>query len=162
MKAGSTLRVTLRLGLLTAALAAVMLAANAIPGAATPPDKFSSQLLGRGTYMSHGTLPLTEGQDVVISKITVGPGGSSGWHSHPGGAVAILQSGEITLYESVGNHCTITVYKAGQTFVERPGDVVDAVNTGSSDFIVIAMFPGVPVGGSTRIDHPDPGTCPGI
>jgi hypothetical protein len=39
---------------------------------------------------------------------------------------------------------------------------VDAVNTGSTDTILIVTFPGVPVGGSSRIDMPDPGVCPGI
>jgi quercetin dioxygenase-like cupin family protein len=114
------------------------------------------------TYMSQGSLPLTEGMDVVVSRITVIPGGSSGWHSHPGGAIAIVQQGELTLYEAVGNHCDVTVYTAGQTFVERPNDVVNAVNTGSTNFIVVATFPGVPVGGSSRIDRPNPGTCPGV
>jgi quercetin dioxygenase-like cupin family protein len=148
---------------LTVGLTGLFIALNAVPGAATPSVGFSSQLLGRGTYMSQGTLPLETGKDIVVSKITVLPGGSSGWHSHPGGAIAIVQQGELTLYESVGNHCVVTVYTAGQTFVERPNDVVNAVNTGSTDFIVIATFPGVAVGtGSTRIDRPNPGTCPGV
>jgi len=147
---------------LTVGLTGLFIALNAVPGAATPAVGFSSQILGRGTYMSHGTLPLEQGLDVVVSKITVAPGGSSGWHSHPGGAIAIVQQGELTLYESVGNHCNVTVYTHGQSFVERPNDVVNAVNTGSTDFIVIATFPGVPVGGSTRIDRPNPGTCPGV
>ena len=112
--------------------------------------------------MSHGTLPIEQGLDIVVSKITVVPGGSSGWHSHPGGAIAIVQQGELTLYVSVGNHCDITTYTAGQAFVERPSDVVNAVNTGSTDFIVVATFPGVPIGGSSRIDQPNPGTCPGV
>jgi hypothetical protein len=51
---------------------------------------------------------------------------------------------------------------AGQSFIERPGQVADAVNTGSITTITYAIFPGVPVGGSPRIDQPDPGTCPGI
>ena len=151
-----------RLVVLTVGLTGLFVALNAVPGAATPAVGFSSQILGRGTYMSHGTLPLEQGLDVVVSKITVVPGGSSGWHSHPGGAIAIVQQGELTLYESVGNHCNVTVYTHGQSFVERPNDVVNAVNTGSTDFIVIATFPGVPVGGSTRIDRPNPGTCPGV
>lgn len=112
--------------------------------------------------MSHGSLPLEQGLDVVVSRITVTPGGSSGWHSHPGGAIAIVQQGQLTLYESVGNHCTVTVSTQGQSFVERPGDVVNAVNTGSTNFVVVATFPGVPVGGSSRIDQPNPGTCPGV
>ncbi|HEY3084122.1 MAG TPA: cupin domain-containing protein [Candidatus Dormibacteraeota bacterium] len=156
------MRRVLRWAVLTTGLVGLFVAVSAVPGAATPPVGFTSEILGRGTYMSHGTLPLTQGLDVVVSRITVVPGGSSGWHSHPGGAIAILQQGQLTLYESVGNHCDVTTYTAGQTFVERPGDVVNAVNTGSTDFVVIATFPGVPVGGSTRIDQPNPGTCPGI
>jgi hypothetical protein len=39
--------------------------------------------------------------------------------------------------------------------------VVDAFNTGSTDTIVVATFPGVPVGvvGGQRIDQRNPGTC---
>jgi len=155
-------RRVIRLSVMTLGLAGLFAAFNAVPGAATPSVGFSSQVVGRGTYMSHGTLPIEQGLDIVVSKITVVPGGSSGWHSHPGGAIAIVQSGELTLYVSVGNHCDITTYTAGQAFVERPSDVVDAVNTGSTDFIVVATFPGVPIGGSTRIDRPNPGTCPGV
>jgi len=112
--------------------------------------------------MSDGTLPLEQGEEIVVSRITVVPGGSSGWHSHPGGAIVVLQQGELTIYRSVGNHCDITTYTQGQSFIERPGDVVDAVNTGSINFILFVTFPGVPVGGSSRIDQPNPGTCPGV
>jgi len=143
-------------------LVGLFVAVNAVPGAATPPVGFTSQVLGRGTYMSHGTLPLEQGSDIVVSKITVVPGGSSGWHSHPGGAIVVVQQGEITIYESVGNHCDITTYTQGQSFIERPGEVVDAVNTGATNFILFVTFPGVPVGGSSRIDQPNPGTCPGV
>jgi quercetin dioxygenase-like cupin family protein len=152
-----------RLAVLTVGLAGLFVAVNAVPGGATPPTPppgFTSQLLGRGIYMSHGTLPLGQGLDIVVSKITVVSGGSSGWHSHPGGAIVIVQQGEVTLYTSVGNHCDITRYTQGQSFVERPGEVDYAVNTGSTDFILLATFPGVPVGGSSRIDQPNPGTCP--
>jgi quercetin dioxygenase-like cupin family protein len=157
-----TRRVT-RLAALTVGLAGLFVAVNAVPGAATPPTPpggFTNQLLGRGTDLSDGTLPLDQGLDIVVSKITVVPGGSSGWHSHPGGAIVILQQGELTLYRSVGNHCAITTYTKGQSFIERPGEVVDAVNTGSINYIVFATFPGVPVGGSARIDQPNPGICP--
>jgi len=156
------LRKVRRLAVLTVGLAGLFVAVNAVPGAATPSVGFTSQILGRGTYMSNGDLPLPKGLEVVVAKITVVPGGSSGWHSHPGGAIGIVQQGQLTLYVSVGNHRSATVYTHGQSFTERPNDVVNAVNTGSTDFIVIATFPGVPVGGSTRIDRPNPGTCPGV
>jgi hypothetical protein len=116
--------------------------------------------------------------DVVTSRITLTRGGSSGWHSHPGGAIAIVQQGELTVYALAGKgddeqgqsqadqegglHCVITKYTHGQTFIERIGDVVDAVNTGSTDTVLVVTFPGVPVGGSSRIDQMDPGVCPGV
>jgi len=152
----------MRLAVMTVGLVGLFVAVNAVPGAATPPAGFTSQLLGRGTYVSHGSLPLGQGLDIVVSQITVVPGGSSGWHSHPGGAIVIVQQGELTIYASVGNHCDITKYTHGQSFVERPSDVVDAVNTGSTNFILFVTFPGVPVGGSSRIDQLNPGTCPGV
>jgi quercetin dioxygenase-like cupin family protein len=147
---------------MTVGLAGLLVAISAVPGAATPPSGFTSQLLGRGFYVSDGTLPLRQGMDIVVSKITVSPGGSSGWHSHPGGAIVIVQQGELTIYASVGNHCDITVYTKGQSFIERPGDVVDAVNTGSTDYVLFVTFPGVPVGGASRTDEANPGSCPGV
>ena len=81
---------------------------------------------------------------------------------HPGGAIVIIYKGEITTYRSVGNQCVVTTYTHGQSFIERPGQPLSAVNTGSVDTVIVATFPGVPVNGSARTDLPDPGTCPGI
>ena len=154
-------RRAVRLAVMTLGFAGLIVAVNAVPGAATDPVGFSSTVVARGTDMSPGTLPITQGMDVVVSAITLAPGGSSGWHSHPGGAIAVVQTGELTLYQSVGNHCVITLYAHGQAFIERPGEVVIAV-AGSAGATLGATFPGVPVGGSPRIDQPDPGTCPGL
>jgi hypothetical protein len=57
----------------------------------------------------------------------------------------------------------INTYTNGQTFVERPGEVVVAISTGADAAQVYGIFPGVPVGGSPRINQNDPGTCgPGL
>jgi quercetin dioxygenase-like cupin family protein len=153
-------RRVIRLAVMTVGFAGVFVALNAVPGVATPPAGFVSEIQGRGTYTSHGSLPLGQGQDIVVAKNTVEVGGSSGWHSHPGGAIVVVQQGEITTYRSVGSQCVITRYTQGQSFIERPGEPLDAVNTGSTQTIIYATFPGVPVGGSARIDLPNPGTCP--
>jgi quercetin dioxygenase-like cupin family protein len=158
-------RRVIRLVAMTVAAAGVLIAVNAVPGAATPPSPppgFISQKLAQGTYASDGTLPIKQGLDIVVSKITVAPGGSSGWHSHPGGAIVVVQQGTVTLYTSVGNHCDVTSYASGQAFVERPGEVNEAVNAGTIPYVIYVTFPGVPVGGSARINQPNPGTCPGV
>jgi quercetin dioxygenase-like cupin family protein len=148
-----------RLALMTLGFVGVFVALNAVPGAATPADRQTFVVLGRGTVMNHGKIPLEQGLQVVVLEINTLPGGSSGWHSHPGGAIVVVQQGETTLYVSHGEDCTATRYTAGQTFIELPGEVANAVNTGSVTTHSYGTFPGVPVGGSPRIDQPNPGSC---
>jgi quercetin dioxygenase-like cupin family protein len=151
-----------RLALITFGFVGLFVALNAVPSAATTPIGQTSTIVARGTDVADGTLPIKQDLQVVVVKVNTLPGGSSGWHSHPGGGIVVLQQGETTFYVSAGNHCDVTRVVAGESFIERPGQVADAVNTGSITTIGYAMFPGVPVGGSPRIDQPDPGTCPGI
>jgi quercetin dioxygenase-like cupin family protein len=155
-----------RRALLSAGLAsvatAVTLAVTVAPSWATPPSGLTNTLLARGTDTSHGTIPLKFGTDVVMTQITVDPGGSAGWHSHPGGAIVVVQQGSLTVYSPVGHKCQTTTYSAGQAFIERPGEVDNVLNTGTIPYVLYVTFPRVPQGGSARIDQPDPGTCPGI
>ena len=141
---------------------AVLLVANAEPGAATPSSGVTNLPLARGSDLSVGTIPLQQGTDIAVSQITIQPGGSSGWHMHSGGAIVVVKAGEITVYTAEGSQCSAQTYTAGQAFIERPGEVHDAVNTGSMAYVAFATYPRVAPGGATRIDMPDPGTCPGL
>jgi quercetin dioxygenase-like cupin family protein len=166
-----------RLALLSVGLTAIVTAIFATPGAATPPSGLTNVTLARGTDQSHGTIPLQFGTDIVMSQITVDPGGYSGWHSHPGGAIVVVAQGTLTVYQaggegshgdgshghgSHGDACESTTYSAGQAFVERPGEVDQVINTGTTPYVLFVTFPRVPQGESPRTDQPDPGTCPGI
>jgi len=151
-----------RWAFLTVGLAGLLAAVNAVPGAATSPSGLTNVTLARGTDVSDGTIPLQVGTDVVMTQITVVPGGSSGWHSHPGGAIIVIKQGDLTLNRSIGSQCETTNYTAGQAFIERPGEVDDVVNTGTTPYVLYVTFPRVPQGGSARIDQPDTGTCPGL
>jgi quercetin dioxygenase-like cupin family protein len=129
---------------------------------ATPPSGLTNVPLARGTDVSDGTIPLQVGTDVAMAQITVVPGGSSGWHSHPGGAIVIVKQGAATVHQAIGSQCKTTTYSAGQAFIERPGEVDQVVNTGTVSYVFYVTFPRVPQGDSARIDQPDPGTCPGL
>lgn len=150
------------LALVTAALTVAIGLVTMGSSTATAPVSATSTLLARGADLSAGTIPIDQGADVAVVTVVFASGGSTGWHFHPGGAIVIVKSGQITLYRSVGNRCDTTTYMAGQAFIERPGDVHDAVNTGSSQAVAYVTFPSVPVGGAPRISVADPGTCPGI
>jgi quercetin dioxygenase-like cupin family protein len=152
----------MRWALVSVGLACVITAMTLASSGATPPVGLTNIPLARGSNMSDGTIPLKAGSDVAIAQITVGPGGSSGWHSHPGGAIVVVQQGSLTVYRSVGGVCENTTYIAGQAFVERPGEVNQVINASADPYVLFVTFPRVPQGASARIDEPDPGTCPGL
>ena len=153
----------LRWALLSTGLAGVVIAVCVAPVAATPPTGgFTNVPLARGTNVSDGTIPLQAGTDVAMAQITVEPGGSSGWHSHPGGAIIVVKQGSLTVYSPVGPKCETTTYSAGQVFIERPGEVDDVLNTGTIPYVLFVTFPRLAQGESPRTDEHDPGTCPGL
>jgi hypothetical protein len=48
--------------------------------------------------------------DVAVQKVVIDPGGSSGWHHHPGIVIIAVQSGSVTFWDS---HCNQTTYGPG-------------------------------------------------
>jgi quercetin dioxygenase-like cupin family protein len=97
-----------------------------------------------------------------MQQITDAPGASSGWLSHPGGAIIIVKQGTPTIHRAIGGQCQTTTYSAGQAFIERPREVDLAVNNGAIPYVLLVTFPRLAQGESPRTDEPDPGTCPGL
>jgi quercetin dioxygenase-like cupin family protein len=148
---------------LSVAVTVVFVALMTSTGGATPPVNVTPVTLAQGQQVAEsGSIGTSHGTDVVVAQNTFAPGGSSGWHSHPGVAVAVVQSGQITLYKEPigGGECRTHTYSAGQTFFERPGNMQNGVNNGSTDAVLFVTFFKVPHAGSARIDQPDPGDCP--
>jgi quercetin dioxygenase-like cupin family protein len=94
--------------------------------------------------------------DVVVQEIVLAPGGSTGWHTHPGPAVALIKSGMLTLTDADG--CASRTYSAGQAFVDPgQGHVHLGANPGSENAVVYVTYFDVPAGSGPRIDADDPG-----
>ena len=101
----------------------------------------------------------TKGQSsLTVVENDVAPGGSFGWHSHPGPSLIIVKSGALTFYRANDPTCTPEVYSAGQAFVDPGTDVHIGRNEGSVTAVVIVTRL-LPEGAAARIDQPDPGTC---
>ena len=96
--------------------------------------------------------------DVHILQNKIAPGGTYGWHSHPGPSIVVVQSGELTLYRAADPACTPQVVAAGSGFVDQGGDVHVVRNEGSVDAVVYVTSI-IPKGAGRRIDELDPGTC---
>jgi hypothetical protein len=99
--------------------------------------------------------------DFVTQQIVLGPGGSTGWHSHPGPVLVTVKSGTMRLVYADDAACAGRTYNAGESFVDRGDEIVhNAFNAGASnlEFWATYLVPGDP-GTAVRIDAADPGTC---
>ena len=102
-----------------------------------------------------------DAQETVIQQIVIAPGGSTGWHSHPGPAVALIKAGELTVYSSDDPTCTGHTYSAGQAFVDSgQGHVHIARNLSQTENTEVwVTYFDVPPGAPFRLDAADPGIC---
>jgi quercetin dioxygenase-like cupin family protein len=140
----------------------------ALAGAAlaTPPTGFTTNVLARGTvadlHARHDGIRVSSrhgaSADVAVATVTIDPGGSSGWHHHPGIVLVVVRSGTVTFYDK---NCRPDVHQAGETFVESSDSPGLAKNTGSETAIVEATFivPASTPPAPLRIDDPQPKRC---
>jgi hypothetical protein len=98
--------------------------------------------------------------DTVMQQIIIPAGGHTGWHSHPGPAIALVKNGELTLYSGDDPTCTGHTFGASQGFVDSgQGHVHIARNLTTQNTEVWVTYLDVPPGESVRNDKPDPGNC---
>jgi quercetin dioxygenase-like cupin family protein len=149
---------------LTVMVVALLIAAVSVTTALATPalGGFLSTLLARGTLTTpvnanaDGVKLRTHGSiDHAVSKITIPPGGSSGWHRHPGVVLVTVQTGTLARYDS---HCNRDEFSAGQSFWEAGLQPLVVRNETHSEVINYVTFI-APTGSALRIDTPNPG-CP--
>jgi quercetin dioxygenase-like cupin family protein len=150
-----TMSVRKTLALTIAILSVVVTAGAAL---ATPPFLFTANPIARGTLEGHFKIKLQDSSgpgDAAIVQVTQAVGGHSGWHAHPGPAIVIVKSGELTIDQA--KDCSSRTYTTGKVAVEPAGHVHRARNTGTTTLELWITFLDVPVGANPRIDAPDPG-----
>jgi len=110
------------------------------------------------TYFWQAAIDTKGLSDLEILQNTITPGGTFGWHSHPGPSLVIVKSGTATFYLASDPTCTPHVVTAGSGFVDSGGDVHVVRNEGTVDLVtVVASL--IPAGATRRIDQPNPGNC---
>lgn len=141
---------------------------------ATPPSGIvSAPVLARASFVDRVDLKFKIGEgdrevikvrdarETVVQQIVIGPGGSTGWHSHPGPVVVLVKAGELTLYSGDDPTCTGRTFFAGQAFIDSgQGHVHIARNLNLTQNTELwATYFDVPPGQPFRLDAPDPGNC---
>ena len=103
------------------------------------------------------TLHMKGATDVLQTDLIFQPGGTTGWHIHPGPVVVVIKTGALTEIHS--NGC-MTVHPAGSAFFENPNEVHNVVNQTGVVTEVYATFLS-PTGTQPLIPVSDPGNvCP--
>jgi len=143
-------------------------------GWATPSIGYKTRTLAKGglgafSVFNHFTGPnrqnwasweaTTAPSDLYVQDSVWLPGGTTGWHSHPGHSLIIVTEGTVTDYEGDDPNCTPHVYTKGMAFMDAGGSHVHIVrNEGTVEASTIAVQL-IPQGQPRRIDAPDPGNC---
>ena len=153
-----------RLGPIVVISALITLLAGAALATPSTTD-FVGKLLDRASFgqlhANHDGVKVasTHGKaDVAVYKVTIGPGGSSGWHHHPGVVLVSVKSGAVNRY----NHkCDKTVYKGGKGFLESHDKPTLVRNNGKGEAVLYVTFivPSSTTEAGLRIDDPRPKGC---
>lgn len=101
--------------------------------------------------------------DIATDKLTIQPGGSSGWHAHPSPVFVTVTQGSIIWSDGANPLCTAHTYAAGQSFIEstyNSHNVRNASNTTVAVFFATTIKPVGFVGPPFRLDRPKPNNCP--
>lgn len=101
--------------------------------------------------------------DVAFQQLTIGPGGHTGWHNHPGPTFVAVAQGEGTLYHGVSG-CPANKYGPDSAFFQPSSEIHNFRNEGTANLVVFAFYalPSGTPNTAIRTDQPQPASCPNI
>ncbi len=127
--------------------------AFATPGSGVTPVAHvtGAQLADRVRVNADGIKFQTKGAtDVSTLTLTVDPGGTTGWHSHPGFAVISVTQGTGTLYY---DDCSSETFPSGTAFVETGDDPPTKFTNETASPVVLTVTFFAPRGASIIQDE---------
>jgi len=98
--------------------------------------------------------------DLYVQNNVWQPGGSTGWHTHPGHSLIIVTAGTVTAYEGDDRNCRPRVYTAGMGFVDEGGEHVHVLRNEDSVEARTVAIQLIPAGATRRADAEGNPACP--
>jgi hypothetical protein len=90
--------------------------------------------------------------DLYVQSNVWAPGGSTGWHTHPGHSLITVTAGTLTAYEGDDPACTPTAYTVGMSFADPGGDHVHVLRNETAAETRTITVQLIPAGATRRID----------
>jgi quercetin dioxygenase-like cupin family protein len=90
---------------------------------------------------------------IMTAAITVAPGGSFGWHSHPGPVQVVIASGTFSLSQVENRRCKKHTFGPGDAFVEDARRVHLGQNESGETVRIYATF--LARAGTTEFSRPE-------
>lgn len=147
---------------IVAASAAVVGLSGVAVAVASPPSGLERVDVSRARIGEARTVELRPGGDVAVQKVTIAPGGSSGWHAHHDAGMVLVDKGTLTNYGLHGAPCEPVAVVAGQTygFGADPEHAHLARNEGEEVLELTFVTFNVPPDQKPRIEAERPAECP--
>jgi hypothetical protein len=152
---------------------AMLTLASAVHLGATPAVGFTGTTIATGRFSdfdadNHGFFPaltpsnLRSGKDVLqrtkapsdlyVQSNVWTPGGTTGWHTHPGRSLIIVTAGTITAYDAEDRTCAPHRYSVGEGFVDEGGDHVHVLRNEQAVEARTVAVQLIPADATRRID----------
>jgi quercetin dioxygenase-like cupin family protein len=147
-------------------LASVAIAPQAL---ATPASGVESKTLATGHLPAVSSMTQTgpwqsliwtnTDSTLTVTENDVAPGGTFGWHEHPGPSLVVVETGTLTFYDGDDPSCAPMTETAGDAFIDPGNHLHMGVNKGTDPAVVLVTRLTPTDAKSARIDEDAPSQC---
>ena len=152
------MKTRLRPRLLQVGVLVAGLLAPTAPAAAFPPQGLSFTVLSKGTLTEPVDIATDGPSELSTTRLTVEPGGSTGWHSYAGPSFAAVTRGEMTMVEVNQGQCSQASVVAGLAVFAPAGQQQELRNDTPLP-LEVYITKILPAGAASATAQPAPSEC---
>jgi quercetin dioxygenase-like cupin family protein len=93
--------------------------------------------------------------DLYVVDNVIAPGGTTGWHTHPGPSLIFVKSGTVTNYRVETRGCAGVNYPAGTAFVDAGENDIHELKNNTDEPVETVAVQLIPHGQPRKIDLPE-------